>query len=355
MVRKRGKRRTASSRKTLEASDAAENALAESPTSGSLPLIAEEGNADTQFVDKVETAIDEVKDEECEEIYGDAESVKETEVSDVKNKIVTEMIGDNREESERSASDDDELDDQEDVMWEDEENYEDDDAFDEDEVIEEESTEEENGDKDEDGGEEPIEEEDDVDDDVSEEHEPKGEGNDENTQEEKEIAKGDGREAKAKKDSREVKEHNTEKAKLSLRNIKKSSQRSSNNKVQAEMSEKVDAKDKPESSRKRKLKKRVKSMGMIFMCSSKTKNDCYKYRVLGLPETKKGTVEKIYTGMRLFLYDVDLKLMYGIYKAVGPGGYNIEPKAFKSQFPSQVRLCFSVICYNLYLLSCIIL
>ncbi|KAL0369816.1 UNVERIFIED_CONTAM: hypothetical protein Sangu_0299700 [Sesamum angustifolium] len=71
--------------------------------------------------------------------------------------------------------------------------------------------------------------------------------------------------------------------------------------------------------------------------SSKTKDDCYQYRVLGLPESKKAIVEKIYTGMRLFLYDIDLKLMYGIYKAVGPGGYNIEPKAFKSQFPSQVR------------------
>ncbi|KAK4408813.1 hypothetical protein Sango_0462300 [Sesamum angolense] len=69
--------------------------------------------------------------------------------------------------------------------------------------------------------------------------------------------------------------------------------------------------------------------------SSKTKDDCYQYRVLGLPESKKDIVEKIYTGMRLFLYDIDLKLMYGIYKAVGPGGYNIEPKAFKSQFPSQ--------------------
>ncbi|KAK3017536.1 hypothetical protein RJ639_007211 [Escallonia herrerae] len=95
--------------------------------------------------------------------------------------------------------------------------------------------------------------------------------------------------------------------------------------------------DKPESSGSKKGSKKVESMGMIFMCSSQTKKDCFRYKVLGLPASKRDIVQKVYKGMRLFLFDVDLRLMYGIYKAAEPGGYNIEPKAFKSAFPSQVR------------------
>ncbi|KAH0457636.1 hypothetical protein IEQ34_012951 [Dendrobium chrysotoxum] len=86
-----------------------------------------------------------------------------------------------------------------------------------------------------------------------------------------------------------------------------------------------------------KILKKVDGMGLIFMCNAKTKKDCFKYNVFGLPESKKALVAKIYKGMRLFLFDFDLKLLYGIYKAAGPGGYNIEPKAFNSKFPSQVR------------------
>ncbi|XP_071742342.1 uncharacterized protein [Rutidosis leptorrhynchoides] len=95
--------------------------------------------------------------------------------------------------------------------------------------------------------------------------------------------------------------------------------------------------DKQEASRRKKGSKRVESMGMVFMCTSKTKSDCFRYKVLGLPGNKKDQVAKIYKGMRLFLFDVDLRLMYGIFKAAGPGGYNLEPKAFKADFPSQVR------------------
>lgn len=94
--------------------------------------------------------------------------------------------------------------------------------------------------------------------------------------------------------------------------------------------------NKPETSTAGKASEGAESMGMIFMCNSKTKGDCYHYKVLGLPANKKEKVLKIYKGMRLFLFDIDMKLLHGIYKAAGPGGYNIEHKAFNSAFPSQV-------------------
>ncbi|GMH12273.1 hypothetical protein Nepgr_014114 [Nepenthes gracilis] len=96
-----------------------------------------------------------------------------------------------------------------------------------------------------------------------------------------------------------------------------------------------------------KSKKKAESMGMIFMCSSKTKQDCYRYKVMGLPASKKDMVLKVYKGMRIFLFDFDLRLLYGIYKAAGPGGYNIEPRAFKSEFPSQVRFSVLEDCFPL--------
>ncbi|XP_057813413.1 uncharacterized protein LOC131027391 [Cryptomeria japonica] len=79
--------------------------------------------------------------------------------------------------------------------------------------------------------------------------------------------------------------------------------------------------------------------GLIFMCNSKTKEDCFRYHVFGLPKSQKDIVERVTRGMKLFLYDFELRLMYGIYRAKRRGGLDLQPDAFKSSnrpFPAQV-------------------
>jgi len=89
-----------------------------------------------------------------------------------------------------------------------------------------------------------------------------------------------------------------------------------------------------------KEKKIIDLDGLIFMCNSDTKKDCFKYRVFGLPEGKKNLVEQVKKGTKLFLYDIDKKVLHGVYKASSEGGINLIEEAFKDserKFPCQVR------------------
>ncbi|KAG7019415.1 hypothetical protein SDJN02_18376 [Cucurbita argyrosperma subsp. argyrosperma] len=92
----------------------------------------------------------------------------------------------------------------------------------------------------------------------------------------------------------------------------------------------------------------VPEYGAIFMSNSMTRTECFERKLFGLPSWLGNFVLQIKSGMILFLFEYENRVLHGVFQAVSDGAINIVPHAYSSsgqQFPSQVK--FSVLwCCN---------
>lgn len=79
-------------------------------------------------------------------------------------------------------------------------------------------------------------------------------------------------------------------------------------------------------------------MGFIFLCNKWTERECLEDLLFGMVEKRKKDVLKIRRGDSGFLYNYNSRKLHGIFEAIGNGGYNVEPNAWKGRFPAQVRV-----------------
>lgn len=79
--------------------------------------------------------------------------------------------------------------------------------------------------------------------------------------------------------------------------------------------------------------------GAIFMCNRKTKQECLRRGLFGLPPSQARFVQKIKSGMILFLFEYEERKLFGVFEAASDGGIGIVPDAFsfsQKSFSSQV-------------------
>ena len=94
--------------------------------------------------------------------------------------------------------------------------------------------------------------------------------------------------------------------------------------------------------------------GLVFLCNSSTMRDCFHFRVLGLPIAQQDIVKRVVPGTKLFLFNVELKELYGVFEAASHGGVNLVPEAFQgSREAYTAQVITSILVISVLIFFCI--
>ena len=77
--------------------------------------------------------------------------------------------------------------------------------------------------------------------------------------------------------------------------------------------------------------------GFLFACTRKTEAECLERQLFGTGKAYGPIVIRVRKDDLLFLNNVSTNNLYGVYRAVSDGAYNIQPDAWKGKYPYQVK------------------
>ena len=78
--------------------------------------------------------------------------------------------------------------------------------------------------------------------------------------------------------------------------------------------------------------------GFLFACTNKSEAECLNGLVFATEKVYGPVVIRIRKGDILFLNNIDTDTLYGAFRALSDGGFNLEPKAFNGRYEYQVKV-----------------
>lgn len=78
--------------------------------------------------------------------------------------------------------------------------------------------------------------------------------------------------------------------------------------------------------------------GFLFACTRKTEAECFERLLFGADKVYAPIVIRVRKGDLVFLNNLDTDMLYGVFRAVSDGGFNIQPDAWQGKYPYQVKV-----------------